>query len=512
MLKAGSVISADRNANGPDGVVLRFQGDGNLVLYLRGIPIWASNKFHPRPVEFAMQGDGNAVCYGRDEHGGMQPYWATDTFSPGASFRFNLDGVAVVPAVAAHIWSQKANLPEIVPVKHPDPLDGQVRLVNGSFGDNRGPRAIGSFHAGDWLGQGMVYGPSHIISEVDVLADAGVHVARSWFQLKTIPGRSPFWDSKPAPRWNPADDPQRFAECCNVFTSRGIKLHVAGGGIKDMSDGEETAAFSVLRDTIDQIGPEHFALVEACNEIRDTGDEDDIEPSELTRLVNIVRSRFPNILYALSAYTGTEDRPTLRRYTPDWMGFYLQHDYRGGRAHDKIRHLFSGAYEGVVVRRNCWHGEPFGVLGQSRLVSAQDNGHELDAHVMALSAAMSAMTRGAWTYMSGPGVIHSVEPVTDLPGFRETWRILRDLPQDVGSFNVLGHSGPNKRGQRIHAVRDDAPDVRADYAIEHDGGRYVEIIYGPPEQRKDLPQERATRDDVVLEEGPWGRVTSGRLA
>ena len=246
-------------------------------------------------------------------------------------------------------------------------------------------------------------------------------------------------------------------------------------------------------------------MIEGANESRDTTDEN---PASLEALVQRVRSRHPGILYSLTAYTGHEDREIDRQWTPSWQGFVMRHCYRGGHFHDKVRHIFSGAYEGVPVRRKHWRGEPFGT-GPG--VSAQENGHELTAETMPMAGAMAAMTRCAWTFMSTPGVIYMRERLEDQPGIRETPLLLRVVPRDVGTFRTLGHSGPSKKGLRIHAVRPDAPDVRADYAIADDG-RYVEIIYGPPEQRKDLPQERVTWDRVVLHDCSWGRVETGRLS
>lgn len=500
-----SLASNDRLNPGDEvhgaGLALAYQGDGNFVLYRQGQPLWASNTAGRAAGFVAMQGDGNLVAY---DAAGV-PYWATMTQATNPRLELARDGIRLTGQ--AEVW-RVAVEPGPAPT-HPDPLVGQVRLVDGAFGDDTGPRNISSFHAGNWLGHAMIHGPASIEAEVDKIAAAGYHVARCWFQLHTRPGG--WWERWTTPRWNPADDPIRFAEACNVFTSRGIRLHCAGGGIKDMTDAEEGAAFRTLRETIRQIGPESFALVEGCNEIRDTGDEDDIDPRELERLVRIACGDYWGlVLAALSAYTGTEDRETLRTYTPPWMGFYYQHDYRAGRAHDKIRHLFSGAYEGTPLRRNCWHGEPFGVLGKSGLVSAMDNGHELDAHTMSLAAAMAAMTRGVWTYMSGPGVIFGVEPIDELPGFTETPAILRALPQRVGTYTTLGHSGDRWASQRIHAVRADAPEVRAEYALGA-GGEFVEILYGPPEQRHDLPLVKQPREAEVLTTGPWGTVTAGHL-
>ncbi len=51
------------------------QGDGNLVLYKKGSPIWAHNIFYPNS-RLCMQRDGNLVCYS-----GNTPYWATNVFA-----------------------------------------------------------------------------------------------------------------------------------------------------------------------------------------------------------------------------------------------------------------------------------------------------------------------------------------------------------------------------------------------------------------------------------------------
>ena len=58
-----------------------YQGDGNLVLYDGGTPLWASNT-DGKPVGVCiMQDDGNLVIYAR----GGQPIWASDTWQhPGS--------------------------------------------------------------------------------------------------------------------------------------------------------------------------------------------------------------------------------------------------------------------------------------------------------------------------------------------------------------------------------------------------------------------------------------------
>jgi len=89
--------------------------------------------------------------------------------------------------------------------------------------------------------------------------------------------------------------------------------------------------------------------------------------------------------------------------------------------------------------------------------------------------------------------------------------VVRALPQDLMRFRTLSHSGHTKRGQRIHAVSEAAPDVREDYAID-DSGRFVAVRYGPPEQTHSLMRERVVWGYQSHHEGPWGSVFSGRLS
>ena len=53
-----------------------MQGDGNLVIYLRGgHAIWASNTAGSGGVRLVAQSDGNTVIYRADN----RPVWATNT-------------------------------------------------------------------------------------------------------------------------------------------------------------------------------------------------------------------------------------------------------------------------------------------------------------------------------------------------------------------------------------------------------------------------------------------------
>lgn len=482
--------------------VLRYQGDANLVLYGPDGPLWATGTTGA-PGYFELQHDGNAVIY--DAAG--TPIWASDTNAPGASLRISLAGLQIVRCDGSIAWEVSTGV-ELPPVpEHPDPLVGQLRIEGGAYVDDTGPRLPVFLHLGDLIGHGLVRGVDAILPALDQAAAWGYHGIRSWWQLHLTTGkwlRGPTEDG-----WTPLNDRQRFREILAAAAERGLAWHLAAGGTKGLSEDREKEHFACLSDAIADVGPSHFALIEGSNEARDTFR--DPTPAAVAKAIQPIRERFPGILYALSAYTGHEDRVLLDKWTPHWMQHYQVHGYRDGRAHDKIRHIFSLGYdgEGTPTRRLGWQGEPW---GPGRIVSAQANHHEIDANVMILGACMAAMARQAWVVMSGPGVVYTDEPLEAMPGIPDVPSVVRRLPQDVMRWPIFSHSGPNKRGQRIHAVRDDARDVREDYAINPSTSQFMAVRYGPPEQRHDFARERVFWDLDVIHEGRWGRVLTGRLS
>ena len=82
---------------------LKMQNDGNLVLYDRGNPRWASETAG-QDVEFcAMQNDGNLVLY---LQGSGRPVWSSDTQgNPGSFLAVQDDGNLVIYKPAHPIWS-----------------------------------------------------------------------------------------------------------------------------------------------------------------------------------------------------------------------------------------------------------------------------------------------------------------------------------------------------------------------------------------------------------------------
>ncbi len=82
---------------------LTMQGDGNLVLYQDGSPLWASNTVGSGADEAVMQGDGNFVLYTSSS----SPVWASGTQgNDGASLIVRNSGDMVVQSASGQVlWS-----------------------------------------------------------------------------------------------------------------------------------------------------------------------------------------------------------------------------------------------------------------------------------------------------------------------------------------------------------------------------------------------------------------------
>jgi pimeloyl-ACP methyl ester carboxylesterase len=103
-LVAGQQLLPDRELASPDGShVLRYQSDGNLVIYRRGGPaVWSSETTGHSAGRLEMQGDGNLVIY----NASGDPVWSSDTWRfPGAYASIVDSGhLVIVDATGVPIW------------------------------------------------------------------------------------------------------------------------------------------------------------------------------------------------------------------------------------------------------------------------------------------------------------------------------------------------------------------------------------------------------------------------
>ena len=102
-LTGGQRLYPDQQIVSSDGAVaLRYQSDGNLVLYgAGGSVLWDTGTWGISAGRAEMQTDGNFVVY--DAHG--TPVWASDTSASGAYLKVHREGYVMVhDASNVGIW------------------------------------------------------------------------------------------------------------------------------------------------------------------------------------------------------------------------------------------------------------------------------------------------------------------------------------------------------------------------------------------------------------------------
>lgn len=102
-LQPGDGLEPGQKLTSPDGrCTCDYQGDGNLVVYRDGHPIWATLTDGRAPGSVEMQHDGNLVMYDADS----QPAWASNTSGHnGAMVQLQDDGNLVIYLDGQPIWS-----------------------------------------------------------------------------------------------------------------------------------------------------------------------------------------------------------------------------------------------------------------------------------------------------------------------------------------------------------------------------------------------------------------------
>ncbi len=373
--------------------------------------------------------------------------------------------------------------PSIPP--HPAPIVGQFRTEGDRcFRDDTGCRIVSVYHAGDLFALFTVGELETVRADLAAASAAGHQIVRSWAVLNDAGDPRNVWVGPKyvgvGPRITP-DYQGKLVAFARLLDEYGLKWHMAAGGIDGMTTAVEEAMFRTWAGGMAEAGPDKWALVEACNECRDTSDRNgDNEPAHLERLINIVRARHPQVLYTLTAYTGTEDPELLKPYQPAWVRFTYYHGYRGQQIDDKIRHRVSMALESGLGRL-FWDGEPGGPWNRRGIpsdpltsVSAQDGDGEYDDESVAAMAMGSVIGHGVHAFMSSTGVRRYISPAT-FPGFASVPRLFRQIPQDAQT-GITVHAG--RANSPIEPTTNGAGHLgRADSLLLPDG-RVVSILYG----------------------------------
>jgi hypothetical protein len=147
-LGVGAQLTPGQSIVSSDGrFTMIMQTDGNLVIYLEGTPLWASNTAGKPARNVIMQGDGNLVIYAPDG----TPTWSSNTFGhSGATLIMQNDGNAVIYQAGTPLWSSQTDGAGTVLIgKSFNPK------LRGVYGENTGG-GDGVFGYGQNAGRGVV--------------------------------------------------------------------------------------------------------------------------------------------------------------------------------------------------------------------------------------------------------------------------------------------------------------------------------------------------------------------
>lgn len=392
-----------------------------------------------------------------------------------------------------------------LPPSELDRIDGQLQIESGGgFVVNGRPVLPILCHFGDAFSRWSRGQQLAVMGDLDDIASAGYHGIRFWSTLGLDDHGGGYWAGRAVgPTYTP-DYWSHLQAFLEALRDRGLACQLSQGDVRAVAIPDRRDFANQMASCVNAVGSHVVALFEGANESRDTGEPD---PDKLARFVAMFRERCQLPLVALSSYTGTEDAQILNDFSVSPADVFVCHGYRGNRWWDKVRHTFSLVYPepGHVkpTKRQGWQGEP---AGPGARVSAIDNRHELDADALCAMAAVSLMTRQAWVYFSGPGVISDEgERLQDMPGFLEVPRVRSLIPPDVMRYSgPLAHGGDTWQRERVFAAQGE---VRADHAL-HSDGRFVALIYGPGSL--DVPQTRSADITVDHRFGNKARLVVGR--
>lgn len=375
----------------------------------------------------------------------------------------------------------KPDFPDV----HPNPLVGIVGLNGKGFKDATGDVYPLGVHAGD-LFLCQTEG-KHIDGILDTFADLGYHFTRSWITLmwfkQGYPGH--FWGTRGCSPLITPDYWGELREFIEKHIQRNLKMHLSMGDLNNVSRDDLIDIYTKLGDLVHEYGQEHFIFPGEVNESNATFSA--ASGTTIAQLVDIIRQKNPDILYALTSWGGYPSVEKLIEYTAPWQKVYYKHGYRDGHYWDKLRHQFSDGYEYYKqIRDTGSDHEPGGV---GKYVSATANMGEINASMMGLWAAIAVLTRQSFTYFCSPGIKWE-EDFHAMPGFHTVPKLVAMLPKGLCN-GVLHHSGTAFIGTRVFSA---VNEFRVDGAIN--GNTFAYVCYGPGDRIK-LPVNRSFTGQLI---------------
>lgn len=357
-------------------------------------------------------------------------------------------------------------------------LVGTLRLTEQGFADDTGlvvPRFI---HDGDWFGR-WVRDRVSTENQARTAKAAGWQGGRAWDALGSI-----YWESKDrdVSPLHPIYGGERYWREWDAFVafcaSINWRILVSHGDINALADTWE-GRLEVARRFAQSAAPYPwvYATFDGANEGYVTGEYD---MNRLSSFVQAYRDAGGTALLTLTSPDAPTKAEMTRTSQPPADLYEVEHGDTRTPLHwwDKLRHVFSSHREGKPDHLEFGiQSEPVGPddPDDGIIISVTENLHEIDAETVGLLAAMAAVARQIWVFMSGEGV-YTTEGIETEDGFYSTPQLLQMLPQDMMSYQRTTHIGDGEIGRR--GLSSTEPDVRVDSRV-HDDGRVVSVAYGP---------------------------------
>lgn len=521
---------------------LHYQGDGNLVVYLDGVPFWSSRTDGRTAGSLTMQRDGNLVI--SDNSG---PVASTGTHGhPGAMVQLQDDGNFVIyedpngPLAGTPIWASSTGaftvgLVEPAPVEpNPNAIQGTLHQSGWRTTDDTGDKIPLFAHAMSLFAL-FVRDPAAAQRQAQVLARryGGVRVCDILgYWDRNRPGNGDQWTAWITKEVTPfafrsygerhipttPDYYTRKREFVTMLHECGLKIMDDRG---DMNALTRTQKLQHMHENGRLYGSLPFgrdvlAGVWAVNEGWQNGAsaaEGGIPLCEdMLAAFRDGAGWWPDVR-GLSAPGGVKPDGTSE-YGPE-----LPDDIKawsvtpatamtihGSRAINEhlIPHYFGYGYDRAMrdANKKVWNTEP---IGGGRGVSV---GELNDVEILCGVAAQALATGQQFTFMSGHGVFGGAAgswdgntpgtldaPIEAMPGYEEVARIPSFLPSDIYAFNNIFHSGTTFAHKRIVAANDY---TRFDTSV-HGDGRFVALVHTFHGKALPLTVQRACSAFTVID-------------
>lgn len=281
---------------------------------------------------------------------------------------------------------------------------------------------------------------------------------------------------------------------------RGLGIVWSRGDLQLLSPRQTEEHFEILGSL--GVPSEAIYLFEGCNEAWQNGQPDSATLRDLVRRFSRQR---PGVLTGLSAPpNSSEENRDLQEWS-EGVDMVVVHGFRGGEYTDRIRHIFSLSYDGLGTfgRRVAWQMEPSGPRREGE--RGVSGGATNDPEALGAMAAVSLLSRQAWTYMSSGGVFLSERPFEEQTGFDLIPRVRDLIPSDVMTYDRLWHGGRSEAvliaPDRVYAERGGGLH-RVDQAVD-DTGKIVALAHGAVDGKPQLVKNDSERrfEGVVINPG-----------